>query len=973
MEFTNTNLANSLNRGFIGEDLNSIEELSPKIVVNNKTSGTKVLTTIKNSLNKCDEFWFSTAFITTSGVSTLINIFQELEDKGVNGKILTSQYLNFTQPEALRKLLRFKNLDLRIVTKGNFHSKGYLFKKDEFFDFIVGSSNLTAQALTVNKELNLKVTAKKEGDVIVNYLNEFNKEFSGASIVNDEFIQNYEEIFESLRQPINPSKNTIVESEEVTPNEMQKEALISLDSLRNNGDNKALLVSACATGKTHLSAFDAKNSNPKRLLFIVHRENITKKAMETYKSIFGSNKSMGLYTGNQKEANNDFIFSTIQTLSRTEHLKQFSPECFDYIVIDESHRAGANSYLKIFDYFRPKFILGLTGTPERTDGFDIFNLFDHNIAYELRLQRALDENMVCPFHYYGVTDLIIDGEVIEENSTFQYLISEDRVNHIIEKISFYGSDNGITRGLIFCSSINECVELSNEFNKRDYRTIALTGAASENDRTEAINMLESNDIYERLDYIFTVDIFNEGVDIPKLNQVVMLRPTQSAIVFVQQLGRGLRKSERKEYLTVIDFIANYKNNFLIPIALYGDTSYNKDKLRRVLTNSDKHIPGASTVNFDKISKERIFNAINQTNLQTKKDLLHDYKILKYKLGRIPMMMDFINHASREPMQFINYSKSYFNFVEGQEETLQNKITSKDKILLEQLSKEVINPVRVEESLILNDLINNKIVTSSSLKNTINTKYGYKLTDEVVDSCVQSLNFKFVLNNLNKNKQKISSNEAYGISTVTYKNDEFKLDKNFTKSLANDTLKEFILDATESSIKSFESSFSNDMFINGFSLYGKYSRKDVHRILNWDQNPIAQNVGGYMIDPKTKTCPIFVNYHKEDNIAETTKYEDKFISRYIFEWFSKSNRTLNSKDVVSIINANNALRLPLFIKKNNDEGIDFYYMGDLMPIKDAYEQTTMSKGDGTSVSVVKIIFEMKNPVSSSMYDYITDHT
>jgi len=338
-----------------------------------------------------------------------------------------------------------------------------------------------------------------------------------------------------------------------------------------------------------------------------------------------------------------------------------------------------------------------------------------------------------------------------------------------------------------------------------------------------------------------------------------------------------------------------------------------------------------------------------------------------------MMMDFINHASREPMQFINYSKSYFNFAEGQEETLQNKITSKDKILLEQLSKEVINSVRVEESLILNDLINNKVVTSSSLKNTINTKYGYKLTDEVIESCVQSLNFKFVLDNSNKDKQKISANEAYDISTVTYKSGEFKLDKNFTKSLVNDTLKEFILDATESSIKNFENSFSNDMFINGFSLYGKYFRKDVHRILNWDQNPIGQNVGGYMIDPKTKTCPIFVIYHKEEDIAETTKYKDKFLSRYIFEWFSKSGRTLGSKDVVAIINATNNLRLPLFIRKNNDEGKDFYYMGDLTPIKDAYEQTTMSKGNGNSISVVKITFEMKNPVSSSMYDYITDHT
>jgi hypothetical protein len=486
-------------------------------------------------------------------------------------------------------------------------------------------------------------------------------------------------------------------------------------------------------------------------------------------------------------------------------------------------------------------------------------------------------------------------------------------------------------------------------------------------------MLESNDIYERLDYIFTVDIFNEGVDIPKLNQVVMLRPTQSAIVFVQQLGRGLRKSERKEYLTVIDFIGNYKNNFLIPIALYGDTSYNKDKLRRVLTNSDKFIPGSSTINFDKISKERVFNAISQTNLQTKKDLLHDYKIIKFKLGQIPMMMDFINHASREPIQFVHYSKSYFNFVENQEETLQNKINGNDKIILEQLSSEVINAVRVEESIILRDLLNNKTVSTKSLKAAIKSKYGYKLNNETIASCVRNLNFKFVQNNLNKNKQKISANVAYGISTIKYKDDQFKLSEKFAKSLSNKTLKEFVLDAAEYSIKSFESSYKQDKFYDGFILYGKYSRKDVHRVLNWDQNPIAQNVGGYMIDPKTKTCPIFVNYHKEDDISETTKYEDKFLSQYIFEWFSKSNRTLNSKDVVAIINAKNDLRLPLFIKKNNDEGLDFYYMGDLIPIENEYEQTSMPKEDGTSVNVVKIKFEMINPVSSSMYDYITDHT
>ena len=236
--------------------------------------------------------------------------------------------------------------------------------------------------------MNLKVTAKNDGEVILNYLNEFNEEFSSAEVIDDEFIKHYQKIFEQRKVQLKPNETVLSESDEVIPNEMQKKALIALDQIRANGDHKALLVSACATGKTHLSAFDAKKAESKKLLFIVHRENITKKAMDTYRSIFSSDISMGLYTGNSKEADNDFIFSTIQTLSRTNHLEVFKPDHFDYIVIDESHRAGANSYLKILNYFTPKFILGLTGTPERTDGFDIFDLFDHNIAFELRLRTS---------------------------------------------------------------------------------------------------------------------------------------------------------------------------------------------------------------------------------------------------------------------------------------------------------------------------------------------------------------------------------------------------------------------------------------------------------------------------------------------------------------------------------------------------------------------------------------------------------
>ena len=260
-------------------------------------------------------------------------------------------------------------------------------------------------------------------------------------------------------------------------------------------------------------------------------------------------------------------------------------------------------HTKIINYFKPKFLLGMTATPERTDGADIFKIFNYNIAYEIRLNQALSEEMLCPFHYYGVTDLTINNEEVNDLTEFNLLTAKERVNRIIEAAEKYGCDDGNVRGLVFCSRNEIASKLSNLFNENGYKTFALCGKSSEEERRNAIDLLESNNNDEKLDYIFTVDIFNEGIDIPKVNQIIMLRPTQSAIIFVQQLGRGLRKNKFKNYLTVIDFIGNYDNNYLVPIALYGDTSYNKDNLRKMISNGSNFIPGCSTVNFDFVSKK----------------------------------------------------------------------------------------------------------------------------------------------------------------------------------------------------------------------------------------------------------------------------------------------------------------------------------------------------------------------------------
>ena len=962
----------SLTTGFINKQIHSNNKFIPKLLVNDACSGRKVLTTINQELRNCDEFFLSVAFVTTSGVATLINTLILLENKKINGKVLVSHYLNFTQPEALRRLLRFKNIELKIATNSNFHAKGYLFRHENIYSLIIGSSNLTASALCTNTEWNLKISATDQSSIVYQSFIEFRSEFEKAISVDEQFILGYEDVYQKIRQISNSvtAYPLSIAATKIKPNAMQLEALHNISQLRSNDKKQALIISATGTGKTFLSGFDVKKFNPKKFLFVVHRANIAKTAMTTYRQIFGDSKSMGLFSGDQKEVEKDFIFATVQTISRQENLNKFSPDYFEYIVVDETHRAGAESYLRILKHFTPKFLLGMTATPERTDGLDIFKLFNYNIAYEIRLHKALEEEMLSPFHYYGVADITIDECVLEENSDFLLLTSSERIRHIIEKSKLYACDDGNVRGLVFCSRIDECVYLSNAFNTLGYKTIALSGENTESERSQAISLLESDVSEEKIDYIFTVDIFNEGIDIPRVNQIIMLRPTQSAIIFVQQLGRGLRKIANKEYLTVIDFIGNYKNSYMVPIALYGDTSYNKDTLRKLISSGSSLIPGTSTINFDKITESRIYNAIDSANMQLKKDLVNDYKLLKFKLGRFPMMVDFINNGSRDPQLYVNYARSYFNFVSDIEECYSDQVSSKQRKLLELFANEINNTKRVEENIILREIIDHGSVSNDSIKSIIKERYQYDIDDRTISSCISNLNFEFVTENSDKKLKTIR--EIYGTRIVIENDSQIIQDPEFKLNCENSVFLQFLNDSLNYSIAMFDSQFSRSKFLGGFVLYRKYSRKDVFRILNWDKNPLAQNVGGYIISSDKTNCPIFVNYHKDENISSTSKYEDGFINPTDFEWMSKSKRTLQSPDVQTIINyKENGLRLPLFIKKSNDEGVDFYYMGDVKPIENSFEQTTIPDDNGKKVSVVKVRFSMQIPVDENIYSYITN--
>lgn len=733
-------LNKALHTSFIDKSFPSNKDLRPKLFFNDYKRRMNLAFEITKRLKECDYFEFSVAFISESGLAVLKQILLNLKEKGVKGRIITSTYLGFNAPKMFKQLLSFSNIEVRIFEQEHcgFHPKGFIFHTGDHRDIIVGSSNLTQTALESNQEWDLFFTSHENGELASQVSNEFDIQWELSTPLTNEWIESYKETYV---KPVRPA--SVQSPKTIKPNKMQEEALKSLKNLRDNNKDKALLISATGTGKTFLSAFDVRRFKPKRLLFVVHRRNIAEAALRSFKYLI-PNVSMGIFSGNTKETDSDFIFSTVQTIHKKEYREMFERDAFDYIIIDEVHRAGAQSYQDIVDYFKPKFLLGMSATPERSDDFDIYEMFDHNIAYEIRLIQAMEYNLLCPFHYYGITDMTIDGIEIDDKSEFNILTSELRVDYIIEKINEYGYSGDHIHGLIFCSRKDECEKLSQLFNLRGYKTIALTGDSSEDMRQKAIDSLESND-ENSLDYIFTVDIFNEGIDIPKVNQVVMLRPTESAIVFVQQLGRGLRKNDSKEYVVIIDFIANYEKNFLIPVALSGQTNYNKDSLRQFVCEGSLMTPGASTIQFDQITEKRIYQSIDAANFTQVRLIKDSYKQLKEKLGKIPRLKEFEQYGAID-VQLMFQNKSlgcYHTFLSKYEKDYHIHFGTLEEKYLQFISSKLSSGKRVEELEAIKLIINKRTNLLTHLKETLNSDYKIELPDVGIETISNILSQNFM--------------------------------------------------------------------------------------------------------------------------------------------------------------------------------------------------------------------------------------
>ncbi|RHA39533.1 DUF3427 domain-containing protein [Cellulomonas rhizosphaerae] len=966
-----------LNYGFLSHSTqNPPRHHNPTVVLNGP--GTSVLRAIRAEIARCASFTFSVAFVSPAAVALLK---QDLIDFAGSGRIVTSDYLGFNSPEAFEELRNLGRLgyDIRLHTSDGFHPKGYIFENPSSVTAMMGSSNLTPSALLRNHEWNLRVSATRESDLAVQLADLVERQVVDSVPLTSEWIEEYAlgyvrpapRTARARRGPIDPHGRGLesrgpIESlssnrlfDEVEANGMQRDALAALAEVRQRGERRAIVISATGTGKTILSALDVRAFAPRRLLFVVHREQILDRTIQEYMRVLGGDASdYGKLTGGARAVDARYVFATIQTLSRPAVLQGFPSDAFDYVIVDEAHRAGAESYGRVLDHFSPDFMLGMTATPERTDGRNVFELFDYNVPYEIRLNHALEEEMLAPFHYYGISEATFDDDsTLGAEGDLRRLVSAERVDHLIWALETYGQAGVPPQGLIFCSRRDEAHALSGALNSRSangrrLRTVALTGADPVEFREAMVAQLEAGE----LDYVLTVDVFNEGVDIPSLNQVVMLRQTQSAIVFVQQLGRGLRKSAEKNYLIVIDFIGNYTNNYMIPIALFGDESLNKESLRKNLIAAEEAgaIPGLSSVHFDKIAQERVLKSISSVKLDSAVRLKEAIIAIRNRVGGAPRLWDFLRFESVDPVLLATKKEHYPALVASvlrEDVDLDLDPTASQALRL--LSHEVLPAKRAHEVVVVRELLDQGTRTRAQLLAALESQ-GVRSTLDQVDSAIDSLT-------LDGYGEADVSRYGRGVATRRRPGGEVALEEDIAAAYRSSrSFADEVDDLLRTGLAIVRENYGTDRV---FSSGRQYSRKEALRLLclprKW-----ASTIYGYKVDPRSKTCPIFVTLHKSDDVAASTAYEDALLDPSSMLWYTRSRRSLGSAEVKAIVA--NDVALHVFVKKDDAEGSDFYYLGQATSHQ--AEETTMAGARGESLSVVRMVLRFAIPIETALYDY-----
>lgn len=545
------------------------------------------------------------SFIMESGVKLIEESLESAIHRGAKIQILSGTYLGITEPAALyrlKSLLQGKGEIKIFKGKNSFHPKGYFIEGDNGRRVYVGSSNISQMGLVKGLEWNYIIDEQYDWESLARFEAAFDAIFSDESEDMDmDFLRNYSANWRRttyIKEVESGGESLdIAMTNQYEPRGIQIEALYELESSRKEGVEKGIVISATGTGKTLISAFDVKQFGASKVLYIAHREEILKQAMNSFQSVH-PDKRMAIFNGNNKSCDAEYIFASVQTLSREEYLSQryFGPEQFEYMIVDEFHHAAAESYRRILDYFKPKFLLGLTATPYRMDNQDILALCENNIIYELNLYTAINRDVLCPYRYLGVYDLVdysglnlVNGKYATNDLEKIYRLHE-RSEEVYNKYRDYAGEYTIG----FCASISHADEMADYFRGKGIRAEAVHSQI-EDDKYGREKLVEEFR-EKKIRVLFAVDIFNEGVDIPEIDTVMFLRPTESYVVFLQQLGRGLRKHQNKTKLTVIDFIGNYKRAHYKPLLLAGKNPMLSERL--AIEPDNLQFPEGCQVTFD---------------------------------------------------------------------------------------------------------------------------------------------------------------------------------------------------------------------------------------------------------------------------------------------------------------------------------------------------------------------------------------